>query len=463
MRKNQSERNNVTAESGAESVLAQQLRGPTTCDHDNPVCICNTSNTERAALLEEFCGVLAENGWTNILLMPLDDEGKRPIIAGRCRLDSDEARSFLVDTDDAVKLIEQDNARGFCLYAGKPEHVTAGLVFTDHDDPNRFPADDDTLTVVSGSGTGYHQTFENTGDIGNAKGKDELDGAGEVRASNQFVVLPGSIHPSGGIYHTETNPGIAELESDNLPEELLPRDKISRDTDSEPVDLNTNVPNSLENIEADFNVENRYQKMLKSAESETVEAIIKGHLSQTRFEDDRHEAEGWLAEQVGFYMERDRSVIKQVLMTIFTENPETDAHTSNPDKSSTRKFLENDLHREQVLDYAASEDSKYDSGLGIAKYNREEQPTVGYPLFIRISDALADLKLARTVEIMDHPRIDRGKRQVQNALREMQDSDEIHLDVKSVKEGRKRYYYLDTHAFLIPKDRREELGIEMAL
>ena len=428
------------------------------CEHENSVCICNTSDAERAAFLREQLDVLDKEGWSNVQLMPLGEEGKGPIIEGRCRLDSSESKSLLVDGDEAVRLIRQEGARGFCLYAGKPKHGTGGLVFTDHDDPDRFPAEEDTLTVKSGSGEGYHQIFENAGDVRSAKGKQELESAGEVRSQNQYIICVGSIHPSGGIYHIESKAGIGKLESDDLPVQMLPS---SETPTSEPPEINTEVPDSLGDIDADFSVESRYQTMLNCSSSETIEAIIKGNLAQTRYKDDRHQAEGYLAEQVGFYMGREREVIKQVLTKIFTRNPETDAHTNNPNKNSRRKFLQNDYHREQILDYATAKNSKYDPGLGITRYTREERPEVGYPLIDRVQDALADLILARKVEIVEHSRVDRGETQVYKALTKMLESDDVPFDVKSVTDGRKRYYYLGSHVLLIPENRRRELQIDL--
>jgi hypothetical protein len=401
--------------------------------------------------------------------MPLGQEGKGPVIAGRCSLLerpekedlTDEAKSHLHTPEEAVDAVKAGH-RGFCLYAGRKDLRTAGLVFTDHDDPDRFPADADTLTVVSGSGEGYHQTFENTGGVQNAKAKDELNAAGEVRADNLYVVLPGSIHPSGGIYHIESILGIATLEPDDLPEELRPGSETTETADSGTVDLDTQIPDSLGDIEAEVNVEHRYRTMLNSAEAETIRAVIKGNLGDTQFENDRHQAEGWLAEQVGFYIGRNRrEVTDQVLMKIFTENPQTDAHRSNPNKSSRRKYLENEHHRKQVLDYATSKDSEYDPGLGGRKYTRSERPKVGYPTFERVQDALSDLALASTSEIVDHPRVDRGESQVRRALNDMLDSEDTPPNVETVENGRRRYYYLETHAILIPEDRREELGIDL--
>lgn len=429
------------------------------CDHENPVCICNTSDSKRADLLEEYLDDIAEGGWSGVQLMPLDKEGKRPIIAGRCRLGSDEAKSLLVDPDEAISKLRRGTERGFCLYAGKPEHGTRELVFTDHDDPDRFPADSETLTVVSGSGTGYHQTFENSESIQNAKGKDDLNRAGEVRAQNLFVVTPGSIHPSGGIYWTCSYPGIATLTSDDLPQELLPRDRVSSQTKSDPDPLDTDVPDSLADIDAEFDVETRYRVMLKCSESATIKSVIRGNLSESRFKDDRHQAEGYLAEQIGFYMDRDREVIRQVLQALFRRNPETDAHQNLPAKRSNRKFLHNEQHRTQILDYGASPDSSYTPGSDIRRHSAEERPEVGAPLFERVHDALSDLVLARTVEIVEHDRVDRGKSQVRRALRKMREDEDFPYDVERIKEGRKQFYYLPDHRLLIDEDRREELGI----
>ena len=453
----------VGAEGGSKRVLAQALQAPTACNHENDLCTCNVSNDERANLLKEYLSALADSGWRNIRLMPLDSEGKAPVIQGRCSLGSDEAESLLVRGGTAIQQIRRDGVRGFCLYAGKPSHETEGLVFTDHDRPDLFPADSNTLTVKSGSGTGYHQTFENTGSVQNSKAKGDFDQAGEVRAHNWYVVLPGSIHPSGGIYHVVSNLGVAPLETGDLPEELTPNNQPNASHDSPPVKLDNEVPDSLGEIEASFDVESRYQTMLDSAASETIDAIIEGNLNDTRFADDRHESEGWLAEQVGFYMARDREVVEDVLTTLFQRNPDTDAHTSDSTKSSRRKFLENDQHRKQVLDYAVSKRSEYDPGLGVTKYTRQERPEVGYPIVDRVQDALCDLVLARKVEIVEHPRVDRGETQVYEALRKMQDDDSTPFTVKSVRDGRKRYYYLDGYELKIPEERREELGIEVGL
>ncbi len=196
---------------------------PTNCTHQNPICICNTSNEKRSQYLQEYLDALADAGWDNLLLMPLSEEGKGPAIQGRFGLDDPRADNLLQTPVEAINAV-RDGSRGFVLYAGRSEHGTTGLVFTDHDNINLWPPSEtpETLLVMSGSGNGYHQTYRNDGSVRNALGKGELAGAGEVRAENWFVVVPGSIHPSGGVYHVTRNPGLTELSKRHLPQSLRP-------------------------------------------------------------------------------------------------------------------------------------------------------------------------------------------------------------------------------------------------
>lgn len=221
-------------------------------DHDNPYCQCNTSREERSQMLREFLDALSPVS-SNPRLMPLGDDGKNPIIKGECRLNTDEAKSFLVSGEEAVRRIREEGENGFFIYAGKPEHGTEELVFADRDDPSRWPFIDDTLRVLSGSGEGDHETYINAGKVQNAEGKGELDSAGGVRAHNWGVVVPGSIHPSGGIYDIVSTPGIAKLHADDLPQELR-KGTIStgslRETEPKPLD-----PEDIETLPEDFDAD----------------------------------------------------------------------------------------------------------------------------------------------------------------------------------------------------------------
>lgn len=190
---------------------------------ENPHTAENTTDDARANMLAEYLEQLTDEFGETPRLMPLDSEGKAPIIQGRCPLDSPEGRSYLVDGAEAVRQIREEGARGFAIYAGKPEHNTEDVVLVDVDDRDTFPYEDfpATLMVLSGSARGEHFTYRNGGNVSNASGKDGVDG--EVRAHNWFCVTPGSIHPSGGIYHIYDDREIETLHSEEIPTSLRPR------------------------------------------------------------------------------------------------------------------------------------------------------------------------------------------------------------------------------------------------
>lgn len=189
---------------------------------ENPHTVQTTTDDERADMLADYLSRLADEFGEIPQLLPLDEEGKAPIIGGRCSLDSPMGRGYLVDGEEAVRQIREEGARGFAIYAGKSDHNTEKLVLVDVDDRETFPyeAFPATLTVLSGSGRGEHFTYRNGGDVANAKGKDGVDG--EVRAENWFCVTPGSIHTSGGVYHIHDSRDVATLDAAAIPDSLQP-------------------------------------------------------------------------------------------------------------------------------------------------------------------------------------------------------------------------------------------------
>jgi len=203
-------------------------------------------------MLREFLDALAPVS-PSPRLMPLGNDGKNPVIEGMCGLDSDHARSLLVSGEEAVRHIREEGVNGFFIYAGKPEHGTEELVFADRDDPSHWPFIDNTLRVRSGSGEGDHETFINAGGVQNAEAKGEMDGIGGVRALNWGVVVPGSIHPSGGVYHLLSNPGLARIHSDDLPQELQKGTMSTGSTsESGPKPLD---PEDIETLSEDFDAD----------------------------------------------------------------------------------------------------------------------------------------------------------------------------------------------------------------
>lgn len=196
--------------------------------HTNPIDASEVTDEERAGLLDEWLSHFEEEFGERPMLMPLG-EGKDPIIKNKCRLDSSRGRNFLCHPDEALRRM-RNGERGFCVYGGKESHNTEDAVFVDHDDTNEFPAPTGkpTLEVLSGSGRGSHETYRNDAEnpIRNAKAGVNND-AGEIRAHNLYVLVPGSIHPSGGVYHTVEERSIDTISDNDLSDEQRPSSTTS--------------------------------------------------------------------------------------------------------------------------------------------------------------------------------------------------------------------------------------------
>lgn len=192
------------------------------CDSRSNLQTDDVTDALRAALLHEYLEAIQEV-CPNPLLMPLGENGKQPAIVGRCSLDSNEARNLLHTPRDAIEAVANGH-KGFALYAGREEHGTANVVLVDHDDLERFALDTlpSTLTVLSGSGRGFHETFLNDGTVQNAVGKDDYADSGEIRAQNLYCVLPGAIHPSDGVYHVAHKRSVSTLSASDIPKGLRP-------------------------------------------------------------------------------------------------------------------------------------------------------------------------------------------------------------------------------------------------
>ena len=202
-------------------------------EHKNPIDLETVTDEERARMLLDYLDTFRAEFGVTPRLMPLDDEGKGPIATGRFRVVEESptgekiptvaAMAATVDGFEAARRIAEEGARGFCLYAGVPEFGTGEAVFTDHDDTEHYPTptDEPTLEVLSGSGRGEHETYRNDPDdpVQNAVVGEKY---GEIRARNLYVILPGSVHPSGGVYHVVEDRPIATLADANLTDEMRP-------------------------------------------------------------------------------------------------------------------------------------------------------------------------------------------------------------------------------------------------
>lgn len=203
------------------------------------------TDDDRADELARYLNHLEDEFGTAPLLMPLDDEGKAPWIKGRAGLETDKAADALYEPEEAIQAF-RDGERGFAIYAGREEHRTSEIVFIDHDDREAFPTPtgDPTLEVTSGSGRGEHETYRNDPDdpVRNARVNIDGDEVGEVRTENWYVVAPGSIHPSGGVYEITNERPIATLSDADLTDDHRPAGgKTASQTDGGAVSASQNV------------------------------------------------------------------------------------------------------------------------------------------------------------------------------------------------------------------------------
>jgi hypothetical protein len=321
------------------------MNGSDERSHENPIDAGDVSDDQRARMLLDYVDTFRAAFGRTPKLMPLDSEGKAPWITGRCALDSAEADAALVDGYEAARQIAQEGARGFAIYAGRPDHGTEGVAFVDHDDPEAFPAPtgEPTLTVLSGSGRGPHETYRNDPDdpVRNARVPDE---AGEIRAANWYVVVPGSIHPLGGVYHITEERGIATLADADLTDAMRPSTGRPADVDDELVSerrrrAQEHLGGSDERGEHDRRLE------LALDRDDTLADLF--HARAPAYDHgDRSDSENRLAWRLAFWLGGDRAAVRRAM-----------------DRSRVAKWHErdDDSYRESILGAVDRQTEFYDS------------------------------------------------------------------------------------------------------
>ena len=325
----------------SEETETADTRFDTSGDHQNPIDVADVTDEERAGMLREYLEAFVDAFGQVPRLMPLDEEGKGPIIQGECRLDSPQGREYLVDGEEAVRRIREEGARGFAIYAGKWDHGTEDALFVDHDDDS-FPAPtgEPTLEVLSGSGQGPHETYRNAGDVANARVGDNL---GEIRAENWYVVAPGSVHPTGGVYHVRKHRDIATLSDEDLDDSMRPassrRDRDESESPVQDLDGEGDRPN-------DDTIDERLERAFaNSHDGDRIQAVWNGRYRAAGF-DDRSAAEFWLANRLDSWVARgDHTVVRQLL-----------------NRANLQKWPErpDDSYRDSVLSEVGHQDWYYD-------------------------------------------------------------------------------------------------------
>lgn len=299
---------------GWQGEPAKDLQGGDGCDncgHSNPVCKCETDDIRRAELFSEFIDALTESDKVDeedLRFMPLDGEDKEPVIVDTCSLESEQADLFLMDVDEAFTAISHGHP-GFAIYFGRPDHGTEDVVAIDRDEPDDFPDDEvpeTDLVVMSGSGT-YpgHFYYTQDGSVRNAAPKN----IGEVRASNYYCVVPGSIHNSGGIYNAVETGEPAEITSDDLPEILKPSKNKVEGPGGDKIEIPRDPPEGLENVE----FENEIGMSLESVreKDDKLDQLLT-RLQLPEYNGDRSAADAAAANHLWFWG-FDRKQIGQIL------------------------------------------------------------------------------------------------------------------------------------------------------
>lgn len=335
------------------------------------------------------------------------------------------------------------------VYAG------SGLVFLDIDDyrdgtevPDALDSLPKTLTVESAHG-GKHRYYQIEEPVSNS-----TEPWGEIRAYNEYVVGPGTeLKQCTKENHdcSRTGEGRYEILYD-LPIATISIEDLNAclEEPAEPQSTESTVSDwmSDEETETDFDVEKRLRKMKKSAKDEKIEALWEGRYRDAEF-DDRSRAEASLVAYLGWWMQGDRMLVKQLMDRACREYPTADVN-------GPRKWTEaGELYQRLTLEFATHDDYYQPPS---PKLPYEERPAASHITRKNYYCALLDLGIARTVEIVEHDSFDRG---TSAAVRARNWYEEKGTVIRVNEPGSSRtYYYLDGLENLIDPEMRTRLGIE---
>ncbi len=259
---------------------------PRQVDHTNPIDKCEITDYERSLLFREWAEIVGNEFGTDIRVIPLLED-KTLALKGRASLDN--PRNLDLSLEKAEEWIRTYGVPGFVIYAGREKLNTENLVLCDHDNLEEYPAPtgEPTLEVLSGSGRGVHEYYRNDGSI--EKGA-QPSGLGELKV-RLYCITPGSIHPSGGVYHISEDRPVAKLSHDQLPDFLKPTDY------SEP-----KKPIKYDSEKDTTGVENKYGEPLQefASRDEELEKLIT-HLQHPDWDRDTSKGDWILAKKLSYY------------------------------------------------------------------------------------------------------------------------------------------------------------------
>lgn len=160
-------------------------------------------------------------------------------------------------------------------------------------------------------------------------------------------------------------------------------------------------------------------------------ALVFGRYADAGYPGDRSRAESALVEEIGFWFDDDREIIWALMDAICQQVPGTD--TGKP-----RKWLERgDRYRNSLFgDWFRNRDC----GTFTPHLRRQPwdpRPEVSDVTVRKVYNAIRDLQVATTKEIVDHQEVDRSERQVQRSSKKLIEAGIIDSERKGVY----RYYY----------------------
>lgn len=267
----------------------------------------------------------------------------------------------------------------------------------------------------------------------------------DVQADGRYVLGPGSVlGECRKDWHDCSATGEGEYRiSDNRPLAHLSLEEILQLSPDPPQTRSHTQPSpsqtgqrgrdlevSIAGLDTEYNPLVVFRGMKRSENGDRNRALIDGKYTEAGYPNDRSRAESALVEELGWWFEDDREVVWTIMDWICRQNPRTDT-------GRRRKWLERgDSWRQTLFDNGwFGNRETYNPRL--IRLPGEDRPKVSYPTKRFVLHAVQELGATIPKKIVEHPRVDRGERQVQRALDELDDEGIIEW----TREGNYTYYY----------------------
>jgi hypothetical protein len=274
------------------------------CQTDSPFCKHGLSDTDRALQALHYLEAIASAQGRAVedltLFRTVDDEKELRVFGlGAGIFDNPNLQHYEYSGMEAVAALA-GGASGFGLYLGKKSCGTDGVGVIDNDDADNWPYEDTPtdFAILSGSGSGYHHPFLHDGTVANANTKKDTLYEGSVRTENYYHLIPGSIHPSGGVYSIETASEVPDVTIDDFPEDLHPRSRNVTGPDGEKVEIPRDPPDDLANAEYENEIGWSLQEVRDR--SDQLDSLLR-HLAPPGYGGDRSASDAATANYLWFW------------------------------------------------------------------------------------------------------------------------------------------------------------------